>query len=165
MAIRTSCWIIEERDGDFFCDCLKGMKAKMCVHTIGMRYKEGHLEPTSDVRAVPLGAKRRKGRPKNLPNCLAPSPVPIRNPQVIFDIEAERDMQDVINVVSDVNAPMKKTTMKKRKATEEPLDTVNQSPVVSLHRQLVIHASLGVSKPPKKRCKTSANVEPLRSSA
>ena len=26
MAIRQSCWILEERDGEFFCDCPKGMK-------------------------------------------------------------------------------------------------------------------------------------------
>ena len=74
MSIRTSCWILEERNGDFFCDCPVGMKGKLCKHTVGMLYKEGHLEPTSDVRAVPLGQKRRKGRPKKLPHCLASSP-------------------------------------------------------------------------------------------
>ena len=38
----------------------------------------------------------------------------------------------------------------------EELDDVDQSPVVALHRQ--IHAGLGTSKPPTKRCKTTANV-------
>ena len=72
------------------------MKAKMCVHTVGMQYQEGRFEPSSDVRA-----KRRKGRPRNLPkNCLAVSPVQIRNPQEIL----EKD-----------DAPLKKTTKRKRK--------------------------------------------------
>ena len=26
LRIRTSCWIVEERDGDYFCDCPIGMK-------------------------------------------------------------------------------------------------------------------------------------------
>ena len=30
--IRSSCWILEERDGDFFCDCPVGMKVKMTVN-------------------------------------------------------------------------------------------------------------------------------------
>ena len=155
MSTRTSCWILEERDGDFYCDCPKGMKGKMCCHTVGMQYKEGHFEPTSDVRAVPLGAKRRKGRPKKLPNCLAPSPVQSRNPQVIFETNAGRETSAVIEPV----APLKKTTRKKRKAPAEEMEELNdvdQSPVVALHRQ--IHAGLGASKPPKKRCKTIPNV-------
>ena len=73
--IRTSCWLLEERDNDFFCDCPIGMKGKLCKHTIGMRYVTGKLEATSQVRSVPLGQKRKRGRPKRLPNCLIRSPV------------------------------------------------------------------------------------------
>ena len=29
MKIRRSCWIVEELDGDFFCDCPKGMKINL----------------------------------------------------------------------------------------------------------------------------------------
>ena len=73
--MRTSCWLLEERDNDFFCDCPIGMKGKLCKHTIGMRYVTGKLEATSQVRSVPLGQKRKRGRPKRLPNCLIRSPV------------------------------------------------------------------------------------------
>merc|ERR1719186_722300 len=48
ISMRSSCWILEERDGDYFCDCPIGMKGKMCKHTVGLLYKEGHLEQTSD---------------------------------------------------------------------------------------------------------------------
>ena len=27
--IRTSCWIIEEKEGEFFCDCFEGSKARV----------------------------------------------------------------------------------------------------------------------------------------
>ena len=39
-----------------------------------MGYKEGKREVTSQVRAVPLGQKRKRGRPKGLGNCLLRSP-------------------------------------------------------------------------------------------
>ena len=73
--MRCSCWIIEQKDDDFYCDCPVGMKGKMCKHTVGLMYRTGLLEESSDVRSVPLGKKRRKGRPKKLPHCLAVSPL------------------------------------------------------------------------------------------
>ena len=45
-----------------------------------MLYKEGRLEVTSQVRAVPLGQKRKRGRPKALGNCLMRSPPQSRLP-------------------------------------------------------------------------------------
>ena len=72
--IRQSCWIIEESEGQYYCDCPLGMKGRLCKHTIGMQYKEGRREVTSQVRAVPVGQKRKRGRPKNLGNCLLKSP-------------------------------------------------------------------------------------------
>ena len=73
---RCSCWLLEERNGDFFCDCPVAMKGKLCHHTVGMAYLQGKLEVTSEVRSVPLGQKRKRGRPKKLPsNCLEKSPV------------------------------------------------------------------------------------------
>ena len=74
MNVRTSCWILEFRNGQFFCDCPVGMKGKLCKHTVGMCYMEGIMEVTSQERAVPLGQKRKRGRPKNLGNCLMKSP-------------------------------------------------------------------------------------------
>ena len=39
-----------------------------------MKYKTGKLEITSDVRSKPLGEKRKRGRPAQLPLCLRRSP-------------------------------------------------------------------------------------------
>ena len=66
--MRQSCWILEERqvDGksDFFCDCPVGQKGKLCKHCVGLLYKIGQLEVTSEVRSQKLGQKRKCGRPK-----------------------------------------------------------------------------------------------------
>ena len=40
-----------------------------------MMFKTGALEVSSEIRSVPLGAKRKRGRPKKMPNCLTKSPV------------------------------------------------------------------------------------------
>ena len=77
----------------------------MCFHTNGVHYHHGSLEPAEDVRSVPLGAKRRKGRPKNLPNCLANSPISARLPSA----ETAND-----------DAPLRKTTHKRKRMEVEP---------------------------------------------
>ena len=43
-------------------------------HCVGLMYKTGKLEVTADVRAKPLGQKRKRGRPAKIPLCLARSP-------------------------------------------------------------------------------------------
>ena len=40
-----------------------------------MLYKSEYLTVESDVRSVPLGEKRKRGRPKKLNNCLVRSPI------------------------------------------------------------------------------------------
>ena len=72
--MRTSCYILEERNGDFYCDCYEGCKGKLCKHSVGMDYFVGNLIVEDDVRAVPLGGKRKRGRPKRNPHCLTRSP-------------------------------------------------------------------------------------------
>ena len=74
--MRQSCYILEEREGDLFCDCYLGMKGKLCKHGTGLLYRTGKLEVTSEVRSVKLGQKRKRGRPKKLRHCLVRSPVP-----------------------------------------------------------------------------------------
>ena len=32
LTIRSSCWILEERDGDYFCDCPVGMKVSCIIY-------------------------------------------------------------------------------------------------------------------------------------
>ena len=49
-------------------------KGKLGKHTVGMAYRQGYLEVTDDVRSVPLGVKRKRGRPKKLGPCLMKSP-------------------------------------------------------------------------------------------
>jgi hypothetical protein len=65
-----------------------------------MHYKAGNIEITSDVRSVPLGAKRRKGRPKNIPNCLIKSPVQAL-PQNVDD-PIEEDMEEIIDLEEEI---------------------------------------------------------------
>ena len=88
--MRTSCYIIEEREGEFFCDCYEGSKGKLCKHSVGMNYFVGNLNVEDDVRAVPLGGKRKRGRPKRNPHCLTRSP------------SQGETTEDVLNVNEDV---------------------------------------------------------------
>ena len=88
--MRTSCYKIEEREGEFFCDCYEGSKGKLCKHSVGMNYFVGNLNVEDDVRAVPLGGKRKRGRPKRNPHCLTRSP------------SQGETTEDVLNVNEDV---------------------------------------------------------------
>ena len=75
--ILTGCWLIEERDGDFWCDCYEGIRGRMCEHTPGMHFRQntGRIPVTEDVRSLPISQKRPRGRPKQLPkSCLTKSP-------------------------------------------------------------------------------------------
>ena len=120
LRIRSSCWIIEERDGDMFCDCPVGMKGKLCKHSVGILYHSNVLEPADDVRSVPLGEKRKRGRPKNLPNCLVNSPVRSRLDSAPIRVESE--------VCAEV-APVKKTS-RKRKMPMQDIDPPNAHPLL-----------------------------------
>jgi hypothetical protein len=112
-----------------------------------MHYKSEKLEATHDVRSVPLGEKRRKGRPKKIPNCLVKSP--IRVPMSSNDVGLEEfevpsvEPDDLIDV--GVRA-----TSRKRKRVEQ------QSPVHALMSQM-LKPGLGRSKPPKKRVRMNVN--------
>ena len=133
-----------------------------------MLYKSGHLEVAPDVRSVPLGCKRKRGRPKKVPNCLFRSPVRPTNEDVV-PIPTSEDLPDdddlaVIDEAGPSDLPKKTTRKKKRKITEdrEPVDSVDEdsvdaSPIQVLHSQTRAQAGLGFSKPPKKRLRT-ANV-------
>ena len=75
--ILTACYFLEERAGDFFCDCFEGIKGRMCKHTVGMHYRQktGKLPVTEDVRSLPISSKRPRGRPKKPAGCMLRSPV------------------------------------------------------------------------------------------
>ena len=72
--IRKSCHLIEQVNDEFYCDCAVGSKARQCKHSVGLMFKTEILQIDSDVRSKPLGQKRKRGRPKKLPVCLAWSP-------------------------------------------------------------------------------------------
>ena len=126
----------------------------MCFHTNGVHYHHGVLEPADDVRSVPLGAKRRKGRPTNLPNCLANSPIHARLPSA-----------EPAAVVDD-EAPLRKTTRKRKRMEVEPdadrvvhpsdlplspdADHDDHPSVHALLRRRAQKVGLGAPKPPKK---------------
>ena len=115
----------------------------MCKHSVGLLYQTGALEVTSEVRSVPLGAKRKRGRPKQIPNCLVENDA---------DTDENSDDIDVVEteaVASTVPAP-KKTTRKRKKCQLAP--EVQQTPVEALLNQSRrTEAGLSASKPPKKR--------------
>ena len=100
MDTRTSCWILEEMNGEFYCDCPISMKGKLCQHSNGMLYIQGNLEVTSEVRSVPLGQKRKRGRPKKLPSCLTKSPIQVRVPAA--DVQEDHPVADVLYEDPDV---------------------------------------------------------------
>ena len=58
------------------CDNVLYFQGKLGKHTVGMAYRQGYLEVTPEVRSVPLGAKRKRGRPKKVGHCMARSPPP-----------------------------------------------------------------------------------------
>ena len=76
--------------------------------SLGLLYYNGKLDVTSEVRSLPLGKRRKPGRPKKLPMCLTRSPPPAVNPgQVLnlddnhnetMDSDIEMDDDDEINM-------------------------------------------------------------------
>ena len=156
VSMRTSCWIIEQRDGDYFCDCFEGCKGKLCQHSTGMRYVQGDLVPEADVRAVPLGAKRKRGRPKRNPMCLTRSPPksdsastlrhePLGDESFLTDEQSEgrKEQAEVVNGSSDLHLELESDT-------DEDDDMVS--------------SGLGNPKPPKKTRRIeshSLEIQPL----
>ena len=118
----------------------------------------GVLESASDVRSVPLGAKRKRGRPKKIPNCLEKSPV---RPGPIAEMDDE-----LPNVVQR----LKKTTRKGKRCEKnsqaepepmpeepEPIQEAHQSPVAALASQA--KPGLGQPKALKMARKQIANAK------
>ena len=103
---RSSCYIVEQRGNNFFCDCPLGIKGKLCKHSVGLLYKTKVLDITPDVRSVPLGQKRPRGRPKTAPkNCLARSPIRQANSQP--ELEPEPELQlELTEVVINLDDPV-----------------------------------------------------------
>ena len=54
-----------------------------------MSYRQGFLEVTPEVRSVPLGVKRKRGRPKKVGHCLNRSPQGSLAPDMLEPASAE----------------------------------------------------------------------------
>ena len=96
------------------------MKGKLCKHTIGLYFKQGLLEITSQIRSVPIGQKRKRGRPKNLPNCLSKSPVAAAAP-VEEVLEPSEDVEMDGEMVADNASNTAANTSKEREPSPEPV--------------------------------------------
>ena len=129
----------------------------MGKHTVGMAFRQGYLEVTPEVRSVPLGAKRKRGRPKKQGHCLEKSPPPPPPPQTCgleplqgepgpaqdqpWLVLADTDCEEEVSIVSNTN---KKRIRHEEKEHDD--DEEDQSVVGALLGQ----ARSVYSKPPKK---------------
>ena len=133
-----------------------------------MLIKTGRLEVTDDVRSVPLGQKRKKGRPKRIPNCLVKSPIRVLDEALDATTTTHEDNAEdnehfdeppaEMSSLRDVECNKNKT--RKRKAivevSEVPDMDLQQSPINALLSQR-LKPGLAGSKPAKKKAKTSNN--------
>ena len=131
-----------------------------------MAFRQGYLEVTPEIRSVPLGAKRKKGRPKKVGHCMARSPPPQSPLHGSADADETLLLLPRVHVAAEVvpdHVPPVRVSTRKRKRPEpdqaeldvEPdqaeLDVVEQSPVGALLGQVhTFQAGLGAPKPPKK---------------
>ena len=135
------------------------LQAKLCYHTDGLLYVNGQLEATSDVRSVPLGEKRRKGRPKKIPHSLQMSPA--RNP---IAVPTEDVLQDILEyevggavAEEDANPEPRKTTRKRKRLVgkSSPVDAIAGQ--AEAGQAEPVGPGLGQAKPPKKKPRTHEN--------
>ena len=166
---RTSCWILEEKDGEFFCDCFEGIKGRLCKHSIGMMYFVGKLTAEEDVRSVPLGSKRKRGRPAKNRHCLTRSPTLHHAPPLQCDDEISAQPCEAQTVDDQLDAQA--TAMDPSGAVESNSDAMDPSGAVESN-ELFLHLDsesdedvdiLGAKytyKPPKKKAKVSEVLDP-----
>lgn len=147
------------------------LQGKLCQETVGLRFMTGKLEAGSDVRSVPLGEKRKRGRPKKLPaDCLQRSPVHSSVSELVVEVDqvAEEDVAvEDCNDLRPTTVPIEKNvnevvkTTRKRKHREEvqgeDLEAQHSSIDAILEQANSIGPGLGNSKPPKRGKKTARN--------
>ena len=78
--IRTSCYLVEKLGTEFYYDCMKGIKGKLCAESIGLTYDrvpQFLVDPR--LSSVNFKRKRPVGRPKNIGPALSKTPPRIRN--------------------------------------------------------------------------------------
>ena len=100
--------------------------------------KTGTLEVTSEMRAVPLGQKRKRGRPKKMPHCLARSPGPSTAPDADIEEEVPDDVRSAVLTASDANEEVEE-------------DVVDVEVRVTTRKRK--NNTVSASKPPKKKAR------------
>jgi hypothetical protein len=106
-----------------------------------MMFRSGSLEVTSEVRSVPLGQKRKKGRPKKIQHCLTKSPP--MSALATLESDGEPDPPEEM-VEMDVSFEELAEAAVEDVAEEEVVD-------LGLKTRKRKHQGLGTSKPPKKK--------------
>ena len=62
--MRKSIWsIVQETATTYNCNCPKMLKKGICCHSLGLRILRREVEVPPEAKAVPLGQKRKRGRP------------------------------------------------------------------------------------------------------
>jgi hypothetical protein len=61
---RNSVWHLVQQENGYSCNCPSYMKANICKHSLGMEIRLGISQPPAEAKTVPLGMKRKRGRPK-----------------------------------------------------------------------------------------------------
>ena len=176
--IRSSCYIVEQKGSEFYCDCPVGSKGHMCKHSVALMYKCGILEVTSDVRSKPLGVKRKRGRPAKLRQCLTKTPprvpetpdrIPVAQyhqispelrtislPQVNTEVPSysptltlnDVDIENIEIVIESTSPVLPRRTRRKRGLAED--DTERPAKRVALTYMEPEHLILSIEKPKPK---------------
>ena len=71
--VRTSCHIVEQVGRDFYCNCMKGMKGKLCIETMALTYSRvPQFEVHKNIDTVHFKRGRRPvGRPRHIGGALS----------------------------------------------------------------------------------------------
>ncbi|KAK7115285.1 hypothetical protein V1264_001184 [Littorina saxatilis] len=64
---RNSVWSLTVEDNRIDCNCPVYMKSNICKHPLGMEIRLSISEPPAQAKTVPLGEKRKRGRPISAP--------------------------------------------------------------------------------------------------
>ena len=63
---RESVWLVARHSGGWLCSCPVGVKHGCCKHTLGMAIKCGDVVAPDEAKSVPLGHRRKRGRPRRV---------------------------------------------------------------------------------------------------
>lgn len=62
---RRSVWKITiDENNQFFCNCPEFLKCYVCHHSMGMEIRLEVTNPPAQAKTIPIGQKRKRGRPK-----------------------------------------------------------------------------------------------------